>query len=179
MKECLGLNRYVLAGLLVVGLALTGFAGGDKDLQKRKGKKVKNNRQGMTQNVLNAMPKEDRDKLRRMQKENPDTFRKKIQSMAKKYKAKHLKANQRKEMDELSAKYHDAEGEEKVKLLATIKGKITKQFNDKMLHNRENIAKTEKRLNELKAQLQKREDNAEKIIQERVRFLTKDPNLRW
>jgi len=163
---------------LVLGFSPSFSADNDRSLRKA-GKNEKRKWQTFQKQLFNKLSKEDRGKLKELQKENPEAFRKEIKALVKKYRGKHSKGKQNKEIGEMVNKYHSAEGEDKEQILLKIKEKVTKQFNNKMEANKRNIKKTEKRLNELKIQLQKREDNADEIIEARVKALTQDPSLRW
>jgi len=165
--------------VLTFALVFSGIAEDKIVLPESDKNKVKMSWQETTQQLLNSMSDRDRARLKKMQQENPPAFRKTIKSLLKKHKAKQLRLKEKQEMKILLEKYSKAQDEDKVKVLSTITKKVTKQFNRKMLHNKQNIQKTEKRLNELKLLLKSREDNAEQIIQERIKFLIKNPHLRW
>lgn len=147
--------------------------------EDQQNKKQKKNWQEATQKILNSLPKDQYEKLKKLQKEDPQAFRKEIRVLTKKYNKNFQKTSSNKEMDDLVLQYHVAQGDEKEKIKEKIKEKVTEQFNKKMANNRANVERTEKRLNELKRLLKVREENAEKIIQERIEYLTRDPGLRW
>jgi hypothetical protein len=166
-----------LSLLTGIGVSVSISAEDQRSVEKNAQKKTKRNQHAQ---ILNKLSEAQQAKLKKLQKENPEAFRKEIKILVKKYKSRHSKAAKQKEIDILVSKYHRSkDNTEKEQLLVQVKEKLTKQFNDKMVNNRRNVERTEERLNELKDQLIKRESNADKIIEERLRELKKDPHLRW
>lgn len=173
-KKVIVMGLFLLCGNLLIQV----YA--DADPMNKDNKSGKCNRQAFQEQILDKLSEEQQTKLKRLQKENPEAFRKEIKNIVKRYKSKQVKAAKQKEIDNLVSKYREsADNAEKEQLLIQIKEKVSEQFNDKMASNRQNIEKTGKRLDELKNQLKKREDNATLIIEERIKELTKDPSLRW
>lgn len=179
MRNCSRFFKNTFSLTMVFALTLTVYCQNGQVDAKKVNKKVKKPWQQVTQKLINDMPKDQQEKLKRLQRENPEAFRKEIHNLARRHKAKQVKSAQKKEMEELVSKYHNAKGDEKEKLLSVIREKVSKQFHDKMANSRANIEKTETRLGELKTLLKTREENADKIIQERIEYLTKDPSLKW
>lgn len=167
---------FVFACFIITSAVYAVYVRAENDNGKRN---VRKHWHESTQKILNNMPKEEYDRLKKLQKDDPQAFRKEIQGLAKKYRNKQQKNVQKKEMDDLVFQYHVSQGDEKEKILSKIREKVTEQFNEKMANNRANVEKTGKRLDELKKLLKTREENADKIIKERIEYLTKDPSLKW
>lgn len=127
--------------------------------------------------IISQLSDSEKKRLRELQKSDVKAFRREIRKIAGRYKTEHSKKS--KEIRNLITAFHSAEGDEKSVLKEKIREFVRAQFNRKMEGNKKNYEKAEKRLKELKKRLEVRENNAEIIIQERVRELTKDPALHW
>jgi hypothetical protein len=154
--------------------------------KKKSVKKVANKRktQKNTDKVyhtsfLKQLPVADRQKLEQLYRSDPKAFQREIRSRMSAWKREKL-ARENKETYNL-IRIYQRERNPKKKVL--YKQKLTdltrKQFLKRLKENKYRIKKMEKTLKDLKAKNSNREKNANKIIEERVRYLTTDPSLRW
>lgn len=127
---------------------------------------------------MNSLSDEERARLEKLRKEDPDAFKAEMQKL--KEKAKEQRQQEEAKVRELVKKYREAKtDEEKQKALNEIKAETVKQFNTMMEANKKCIEQTEKSLEEFKKRCEEQMKNSDAIIDERVKDLTKDPALKW
>jgi len=154
-----------------------GGAGTLKDGGGQFRKVQKRDRRPYPNKIISQLSDIEKKRLRELQKSDANAFRRELKKIVAKYKAEHNKKS--KEIRDLIKKFHSSEGDEKNAVKEKITEFVRAQFVRKMEVNKKNYEKAAKRLEELKKRLNARENNAEIIIKERVRELTKDPDLMW
>jgi len=129
-------------------------------------------------NFINLFSPEEMQEHQKIHKENPDKMREEI-----KKKLSEKRKNweeQNKKMQELSEKYRNASSEtEKEEIKNTMREKLTEQFNKKMEMNSKRLEQAEKKLDQLRKKFEERKKKADSIIEEKIRELTRDPDLAW
>ena len=175
-------NRFdnIVPLILISGFIFCCPLNGDtKEGQKKQsGKNDLQDLKNITDKIMNQLTPEEKKKLRALQQTSPKEFYQEIKSLAKKYRNENLKKNQ--VVKDLVAKYRHAENEQdKEKIKAELTDFVRKQFNIKMEANRKNYERAHKRLLELKEKLEKREAQADNIINDKVQQLIKNPVLSW
>ncbi len=121
--------------------------------------------------VMAEMGSEKRARLRKLHRCNPQAFRKEIAKIVSKYRAANNKKNL--ELKKIVKAYNAASDAEKSAIKEKLSDLVRSQFNKKMDANRRSYKKTVKRLEDLKQKINKREKNADLIIKERIKQLTK------
>lgn len=128
--------------------------------------------------MLGNMSPEEIERLKNLHKENPEAFKEEIRKKFQERKCS--MGGTSKEVQELIQKYQQAENlDEKENCRNQIRECLRKQFKEKMEINRKRLEETENRIKELREKLEERQKRAEEIIEEHLRDLTKDPDLRW
>ncbi len=178
----------VILGSLTLTLCGQRSGNGDDDRDFRKSNKNKfRDKDGIRERIkdrkrhfghsMEDFSEEEREELRRLHKADPEAFRAKIQEKMRD-KNKEMRAHEEK-THALAEKYRQAEGEKKQELREQIISELKAEFHRRMDTNRKRLEQTEKRLEELREKLEERERNAEKIIEERFRDITMDPDVKW
>lgn len=128
--------------------------------------------------MLGNMSPEEIERLKNLHKENPEAFK---EEMRKRFQeGKCSMGGDSKEVQELIQKYQQTEDiDEKDNCRNQIRECLRKQFRERMEINRKRLEETENRIKELRRKLEDRQKRAEEIIEEHLRDLTKDPDLRW
>lgn len=143
----------------------------ESSVEKKRTKQKKPNR--FINKLMSKLTDEEKAKLKELQKNSPEAFRKELKVLAKKYKLHRSKMSEK--VRELVEKFNTAEGEkEKEEIISQLTEAVREEFNKSMENNRKNCEKAEKRLQELKAKIEKKAENAEKIISNRVKQLTRN-----
>ena len=133
---------------------------------------------GLSRKFISELSPEDLERLKKLNKENPEAFREEIR---KKLEAKRSEAEgQNKQASELAEKFRKAEGDkEKVKIKGELRDSVKDEFEKKMEINRKRLEQAEKQLSEFKVKLDERKKKADEIIDGRVNDLLKDPGMKW
>lgn len=126
---------------------------------------------------------EEFERLQKLRDEDPEKFREEIRRMSKerfggmiRQKGRQLEAKCR----ELSQKYRDAEGEaDKAAAKEQLQVAVKEAFDARVAAQKEMVKNLEEQLAKLKKQIAEREENREKICEERVESLIKGPTQRW
>jgi len=144
----------------------------------KKGKKDTTKLLPLMQKIFDSMTEEEKNELKKLYQENPDKFREKMQDKVAAYKKEQRKTSE--ELKNLLSKYHSSKDDnEKAALYKQIEASSRKEFLRRMEDNRKRLEVLEKQLKTLRQSYEFRRNNADKIINERVRQLTRDPNMEW
>ena len=150
-----------------------------KKSTKKKSTKKKTVARIPGKSFLNQLPAAERKKLIDLYRKDPKAFQREIRNRSAAWKRK-ISAKESKETYALIRAY---QRERDAKKKAAIKQQLTaltsKQFSKRLKDNKSRIVLMEKKLKDLKKKCEWRSKNANKIVEERVRYLTSDPNLRW
>ncbi len=129
-------------------------------------------------NFINLFSPEEMQELQKLHKENPDKVREEIKKKIAEKRKNWEEEN--KKMQELSEKYKNASTEtEKEEIKNSMREKLKEQFNKKMEMNRKGLEHAEKKLGQLRNKFTERQKKADSIIEEKIRELTRDPDLAW
>ena len=127
---------------------------------------------------IEKLSAEDKAKLRELYQQDPEKFRKELK--AKVQELRKQESGVQKNISGLAEKYHKAQTpEEKQKYLAQLKEASQKEFNRNLERSKTELDTLEKRLNTLRQAYENRKNNADKIIDDQVEYLTRDPSLQW
>ena len=155
----------------------------DKPLQEKKAarKSEKNAQGGMREEVQAYMEKlspEDRARLKELHQQDPEKFRKEIRS--KMVELRKQEGGSQKNLNGIAEKYSKAKTpEEKQKYLAQLKETSKKEFYRNLERSKTELDALEKRLSSLRQAYENRKNNADKIIDDQVEYLTRDSSLHW
>lgn len=129
-------------------------------------------------NFINIFSPEEIQELQKIRRENPDKMREEIKKkLSEKNK---VWEEENKKMRELSEKYRNASSEtEKEEIKNSMGEKLKQQFSQKMEMNRKRLEHAEKKLDQLRKKFDDRQKKADSIIEEKIRELTRDPDLAW
>jgi len=128
--------------------------------------------------MLSKLTKSEKARLRHLQETDPQSFKAEVKKLVKKYKPQ--SSDSSRAIMSLIKKYHAAEDEtEKNEIQAKIRDLVRKQFDTKMAINKKRYQEIAKKLQQLKKKIEEREANADAIIKQHVKDLTKDPALAW
>ncbi len=187
-----GKSILTLTIAVVLGTGFTGMinAGGNDNKsssdgkyesgqESRNTKKYSGRKPGrVPMHLLQNLSEKEREQLKKLYKENRKEFYKVIRQKTRELRKK--AEAERKKVLKLAAQYRNAKtDEEKKKYLKQIEDYTRKEFNRKMAQNQKMLNQTERRLKELRNRYERRKKAAEQIIQERVKDLTRDPELEW
>lgn len=150
-----------------------------KDKTTRQTPDKKLGRFPMIQQIMEGMTQEDRDKLFGLHRENPNKFREEMRKRIKSYR-KTGSENELPEIQKLVNMYHKANSDsERLKIESQIKEMTRKQFEKRMRKSAKQLESLEKKVKQLRGQIENREKYSQTIIDNRVSELLKDPNLKW
>lgn len=154
---------------------------GDQDGRVQRGRDNQENhnwKQNPGMNFLKNLSEEEKEKLKKLRKEDPKAFREEIKKKIQEMHGKRQKDKQK--INELISKYRKASSpEEKQKYLNEIKQETKKEFERKMKENDRHLEEAQKRLEEFRKKIETRRKKADEIIDRRMKELTTDPDLRW
>ncbi len=133
---------------------------------------------GLFRKFISELSPEDLERLKKLNKENPEAFREEIR---KKLESKRSESEgQNKQASELAEKFRKADADkEKVKIKNELRDSVKDEFEKKMEINRKRLEQAEKQLSEFKVKLDERKKKADEIIDGRVNDLLKDPGMKW
>ena len=145
---------------------------------------MKKNSQGINREdhpalmYLERLSPEDKAKLKELYLQDPEKFRKELR--AKIQELKKQENSIQKNINGIAEKYHKAQTpEEKQKYMAQLKEASQKEFYRNLDRSKTELDTLEKRLNTLRLAYENRKNNADKIIDDQVEYLTRDPSLHW
>jgi hypothetical protein len=161
----------------------TNTAKSAKDESKKARTGVKRNKKsaGKSQysSFLSQLPEAERKRLEQLYRQDPKAFQREIRNRIAAWKRDKM-ARESKETYVLIRAYQQEKDPKKQEELKKKLAELTrKQFMKRLHENKIRIRKMEKVLADLKEKNANREKNADKIVEERVRYLTTDPSLRW
>lgn len=122
-------------------------------------------------------------RLMRLKEENPEEFRRRLGELARKRMRQRWKSKmppEERRCIELSEKYHKAKTpDQKQKILAELRKAVEAAFDARIRERLRRVDAMEQRLKQIRAQIQERQANKDKICEVRVEELTRDPKYRW
>jgi len=152
--------------------------------EKKAARKIEKNSQGINREdhpalmYLERLSPEDKAKLKELYLQDPEKFRKELR--AKIQELKKQENSIQKNINGIAEKYHKAQTpEEKQKYMAQLKEASQKEFYRNLDRSKTELDTLEKRLNTLRLAYENRKNNADKIIDDQVEYLTRDPSLHW
>jgi uncharacterized membrane-anchored protein YjiN (DUF445 family) len=149
-----------------------GVYAGDEQAKPKSKQTLEQQQMKYLDEFLHSISEEQRDELKKLQKNNPAKFKEKIQVMLEKYKDE-LNRNQ-KTIDDLVKKYHSAKSqEERERYLNAITKETEKEFYRRLNISKQRLLEMQRKLERLRSFYTRRENNAEKIINNRVKYLTR------
>ncbi|MHB9138415.1 MAG: hypothetical protein ACYC4Q_03315 [Victivallaceae bacterium] len=153
----------------------------DKLTADKKGSKKANfqgdNRERVKR-YLDTIPADEKKKLIELYQQDPEKFRKEIGSKI--YDLKKQDNNHQKIFGGIVEKYNAAQTpEEKLKYRNMLKEASKKEFTRNLERSKTELDNLEKRLNTLRQTYENRKNNADKIVDDQVEYLTRDPSLHW
>jgi hypothetical protein len=157
----------------------------DKPLfEKKAARKIEKNSTGGTREerqafmYIDKFSAEDRAKFKELYLQDPEKFRKELK--AKILELKKQESGFQKNVSGIAEKYHKTQtAEDKQKCLAQLKETSKKEFYRNLERSKNELDSLEKRLNALRQAYENRKNNADKIIDDQVEYLTRDPSLHW
>lgn len=164
------------------GDGVKGRAGKGNDSERFKRRyNASNQQQGMLKRLnlfLSSLSEEEREKLKNLRKEDPQKFREALREKMKEVHSK--KQEQAKKIRDLVSSYKKAESqEEKTEILQRLREETEKEFREKMEINLRRLEESEQKVKKFREKYEMRKKMAKEIIDERVKDLTRDQNLKW
>jgi exonuclease VII large subunit len=156
----------------------------DKPLSEKKARKIEKNSTAANREerpllmYMDKLSPEDRAKLKELYLQDPEKFRKELRSKIQELRKQ--ESGGQKNINEIAGKYHKAQThEEKQKYLAQLKETSKKEFYHNLERSKTELDTLEKRLNTLRQAYENRKNNADKIVDDQVEYLTRDSSLHW
>jgi len=127
---------------------------------------------------LDTLPADEKKRLMELYQQDPEKLRKELGSKI--YDLKKQDNSHQKIFGGLLEKYNAAQTpEEKQKYRNMLKEASKKEFNRNLERSKTELDNLEKRLSTLRQTYENRKNNADKIVDDQVEYLTRDPSLHW
>lgn len=124
------------------------------------------------------LPANEKKRLMELYQQDAEKCREEINSKV--YELKKQENSYQKTMNEIVDKYNAAQMyEEKQKYRKMLREASKKEFYRNLERSKTELNNLEKRLNALRQTYESRKNNADKIIDDQVEYLTRDPSLHW
>jgi hypothetical protein len=144
------------------------------DKKPRRGEMDDRRKVIMTKELIEREYPDKVEELKKLREENPEKFREEVKNLLKKIKEK--KGKERKAFMELLKQYRENPSDN---LKKRIMDNLSAQFDERLTMMRKIVDKRMELAEKMKERLEKRVENKNRIVEERFKELTKDPNLRW
>ncbi|MFA6291307.1 MAG: hypothetical protein WC637_05960 [Victivallales bacterium] len=133
---------------------------------------------GLFKKFITELSQEDLEKLKKLNKENPEAFREEMRTRMEFKRGGHEEQNSN--ASALAEKFRKVQGDnEKAKIKSELRDSVKEEFEKKMEMNFKRLEQAEKQLGEFKIKLDERKRKADEIIDGRVNDLLKDPGMKW
>ena len=127
---------------------------------------------------LDSIPADEKKRLMELYQQDAEKCREEINSKV--YELKKQENSYQKTMAEIVDKYNATQiYEEKQKYRHMLREASKKEFYRNLERSKIELGNLEKRLNSLRQTYETRKNNADKIIDDQVEYLTRDPSLHW
>jgi hypothetical protein len=154
----------------------SGEVRGDRDEPGRRGGTPGGRRQPSLDNLAETMSPEEFAELRRLQREDPAAFRRKVHEGIRQFRQQRNEDYQR--LRTLQQAYHEATDDAARELArAALAQAVTAEFAEQMEGNRQRLEQSRARLAEVERKFSERQANAEQTVANRIRELTEGPIL--
>ena len=146
---------------------------------EHKGRMSEEGRQGwIFKEIMDKLSEDERKQLMELQKTDPEKFKQVIKEKIQAY--KQAREKEEAALNELVKKYKEASTPEQKAELETQIKKILKADLDKRIASGEReIEAAQKRIDELRKKIEERKKNADKIVDDKFKEITKDPDKKW
>jgi cytochrome c556 len=146
--------------------------------EKKGGRKIQGENRERVKAYLDTLPADEKKRLMELYQQDPDKLRKEIGSKI--YDLKKQDNSHQKIFGGLVEKYNAAQTPaEKQKYRDMLKEASKKEFSRNLERSKTELDTLEKRLNTLRQTYENRKNNADKIVDDQVEYLTRDPSLHW
>lgn len=146
--------------------------------EKKGGRKIQGENRDRVKAYLDTLPADEKKRLMELYQQDPDKLRKEIGSKI--YDLKKQDNSHQKIFGGLVEKYNAAQTPaEKQKYRDMLKEASKKEFSRNLERSKTELDTLEKRLNTLRQTYENRKNNADKIVDDQVEYLTRDPSLHW
>ncbi len=132
---------------------------------------------GLFRKFITELSTEDLEKLKKLNKENPEAFREEMRKRLEFKRGEHEEQNGK--ASALAEKFRKVGDNEKAKIKSDLRNSVKEEFEKKMELNLKRLEQAEKQLGEFKIKLDERKQKADEIIDGRVNDLLKDPGMKW
>jgi len=127
---------------------------------------------------LDSISPSEKARLKELYQQDPDKFREEISARVIEFKKQ--ENSQQQAINAVADKYRKAQtAEEKQKYLNQLKELSRKEFNRNLEKSKNQLENLEKRVNTLRQTYENRKKNADKIVNDQIEYLTRDPSLNW
>ncbi len=154
-----------------------------EDQERRERKADRENRKPNRKlwGILRNISDEERERLRKLHKTNPEAFKAEIAKIVKRIKAERQeKQKQNQQIKQLVKQYKNSKDDKtRQEAMDKLRVIIQKIFVTKMRENKKRLESLEKHVKKVRASYEFRQKNADKIIQARLDTLTQDTNFNW
>ncbi|MBU8902689.1 MAG: hypothetical protein KOO69_08115 [Victivallales bacterium] len=168
----------ILAGFFVINPAVAEEQTKERGRRKERTERKLNRKTPGEWRILQYISKEEATHLRKLHATNIEAWKEEVAKITKRIRQEKQKSN--KKIQDLVRQYKSAKDEaSKKEALEQLQTITQKAFQEKMKKNKKRLESLEKHVKKLRYQYEFRQKNADKIIQSRLKTLTKDKKFDW